>query len=366
MRKGLQLSLRQDGPIPLHADLHCAPGEVLALVGPSGSGKSTLLRSIAGLHRPAAGSIQCDNTAWFDSLSNVCIPTQQRRVGMVFQSFALFPHLSALENVAEAMLELPRAKRLLRAHSWLERMHLHGLAQRLPRHLSGGQQQRVAVARALAREPKILLLDEPFSAVDRATREALYYELAELREELRMPVILVTHDLDEATLLADRMSILDHGRILQTDTPDQLLRAPANAAVARLLGMRNLFTGIVKAQPGPHTVLGWQGQTLLVRRQEHFAVGDSVAWAVPSTGVMLQPANTANPLALDNLVPVRVTRMLSLGEQYRVTLLAEQDQLTMHVPRHVAQRYGVTEGLTLSVRLRGDLVHLMPAGSERP
>ena len=111
-------------------------------------------------------------------------------------------------------------------------MHLQGLEQRLPQQLSGGQQQRVAVARALAREPKILLLDEPFSAVDRATREALYYELAELREELRMPVILVTHDLDEATLLADRMCILNRGTILQTDTPDQLLRAPASADVA--------------------------------------------------------------------------------------------------------------------------------------
>ena len=365
MREGLQLSLRQDGAIPLHADLHCAPGEVLALVGPSGSGKTTLLRSIAGLHQPAQGSIHCDAVTWFDSTSRLSLPTQQRRIGMVFQSFALFPHLSALDNIAAAMLDVPVAERQQRARRWLERMHLHGLEQRLPRQLSGGQQQRVAVARALAREPKILLLDEPFSAVDRATREALYYELAELREELRMPVILVTHDLDEATLLADRMCILNRGTILQTDTPDQLLRAPANAEVARLLGMRNLFTGTVREHGSEHSILEWQGQPLRIQKQERFAVGERVAWAVPSTGVMLVNVNPGMLLPLDNLVSVRVTRMLSLGEQFRVTLQASNDLLTMNVPRHVAQRYAVTEGQTLDVRLRGDLVHLMHVTAEQ-
>ena len=364
MREGLQLSLRQEEPIALQADLHCAPGEVLALVGPSGSGKTTLLRSIAGLHRAASGSILCGQTPWLDSQRGLCLPTRERRVGMVFQNFALFPHRSALENIAEAMLELPRRARESRAQRWLERMHLHGLEQRLPRQLSGGQQQRVAVARALAREPRILLLDEPFSAVDRATREALYYELAELREELRMPVILVTHDLDEATLLADRMCILDRGSILQTATPDLLLRAPASAAVARLLGMRNLFEGTVLEQGSAHCLLEWQGQTLRVQPQERFAPGTRVTWSVPGTGVMLVNVQPGNLLPLDNLVNVRAVRMLSLGEHYRVTLLAGNDQLTMHVPRHVAQRYALQEGQTLAVRLRGDLVHLMPGGGE--
>lgn len=364
MREGLLLSLRQNGPIPLHADLQCAPGEVLALVGPSGSGKTTLLRSIAGLHQSAQGSIHCDATPWFDSNRGICLPTRTRRVGMVFQNFALFPHKSALENIAEAMLEWPRAQRLERAQGWLERMHLHGLEKRLPQQLSGGQQQRVAVARALAREPRILLLDEPFSAVDRATREALYYELAELREELRMPVLLVTHDLDEATLLADRMCILDRGTILQTATPDQLLRAPASAEVARLLGMRNLFCGTVREHGADHSTVEWQGQSLRIQKQPQFAAGTRVTWAVPGTGVLLVNVNPGSLLPLDNLVHVRVTRMLSLGEHYRVTLQAGNDQLTMHVPRHVAQRYAVQEGQTLAVRLRGDLVHLMPGTGE--
>ncbi len=366
MSDGLHLSVRQHAPIPLDATLHCAPGEVLALVGPSGSGKTTLLRSIAGLHQSVQGRIECNGVVWFDSQSRLCMPTRQRRVGMVFQQFALFPHLSALDNVAAAMLELPAGERRLRARRWLARMHLQGLEERLPRELSGGQQQRVAVARALAREPQILLLDEPFSAVDRATRETLYHELAELREELRMPVILVTHDLDEATLLADRMCMLDHGSILQTATPDELLRAPASAAVARMLGMRNLFAGILLRHEQECSVLSWQERELRIARQSHMVPGDAVMWAVPGTGVMLLGSQSTQQQALDNAVPVQVTRILALGEQLRVMLLCGGDTLTMSVPRHVARRHALAEGQTLQVRLRGELIHLMPHTQAQP
>jgi molybdate transport system ATP-binding protein len=361
MPDGLHLTLQQQTPIPLDARLHCAPGEVLALVGPSGSGKTTLLRSIAGLHPHGQGRIECNGVLWYDSASRLCVATRHRRVGMVFQQFALFPHLSALDNVAAAMLDLPAVERQLRARRWLARMHLQGLENRRPRQLSGGQQQRVAVARALAREPQILLLDEPFSAVDRATREALYYELAELREELRMPVILVTHDLDEATLLADRMCMLDHGSILQTATPDELLRAPASAAVARMLGMRNLFAGTLLGHEPVCSVVRWQGQTLRIARQTHMAPGEEVMWAVPGTGVMLLSSHATSLQPLENQVPVQVTRMLALGEQLRVMLQCGSDTLTMSVPRHVAQRHALSEGQTLQVRLRGELIHLMPA-----
>ncbi len=363
MPDGLHLSLHQHAPIPLNASLHCAPGEVLALVGPSGSGKTTLLRSIAGLHPHGQGRIVCNGVVWYDSASRLCVPTQKRRVGMVFQQFALFPHLSALDNVAAAMLELPAGERRLRARRWLARMHLQGLEERLPRELSGGQQQRVAVARALAREPQILLLDEPFSAVDRATREALYDELAELREELRMPVILVTHDLDEATLLADRMCMLDHGSILQTATPDELLRAPASAAVARMLGMRNLFAGTLLGHEQEYSVLRWQGQMLRIARQGHMAPGEEVMWAVPGTGVMLLSSHSTSLQPLENPVSAQVTRILALGEQLRVMLQCGSDTLTMSVPRHVARRHALSEGQSLQVRLRGELIHLMPATS---
>lgn len=355
----LHLWLEQSGPIPLKARISCAAGEILALVGPSGSGKSTLLRCIAGLYQAHSGLIECAGEVWFDSQRALALPTMRRRVGMVFQHFALFPHLTAEQNVAEALLDYPAGERLLRARNWLDRVHLSGLNKRLPHQLSGGQQQRVALARALAREPKALLLDEPFSAVDRATREILHNELAELREELRMPVILVTHDLEEATLLADRMCILDGGTTLQTGTPDTLLQAPDSANVARMLGMRNVFSGRVLAHTQDFSVLGWEGLSLKVRAHPHLPVGMPVKWVIPISGVLLMPLAGRLGTPLDNPLPVKVQRMLSLGEQYRVNLLAGKNQLTMNVARHVAQRYSLTSGDSIEVRLRGETIHLM-------
>jgi molybdate transport system ATP-binding protein len=279
---------------------------------------------------------------------------------MVFQQFALFPHLSAEDNVAEALLDHPAAERSARARDWLERVHLHGLHQRLPHQLSGGQQQRVALARALAREPKVLLLDEPFSAVDRTTREALHTELADLRETFRMPVILVTHDLEEATLLADRMCILNEGSTLQTGSPDQLLQSPESAAVARMLGMRNIFTGTLLAHKDGHSLLGWGDLVLKVRLHQHLPLGTEVKWVIPVSGVLLMPLAGRPGTLLDNPVSVRIQRLLSLGEHYRVNLEAAGQQLTMNVARHVAQRYGLTGGGAIEVRLRGETIHLMP------
>jgi len=361
MSDGLHVELHQDSPIPLRAKLHCAAGEVLALVGPSGSGKSTLLRSIAGLYDAKEGRILCSEKVWFDSATKVNVATANRRIGMVFQQFALFPHLTALENIAEAMLQYPKAQRMSRAQTWLQRVHLEGLAHRLPRQLSGGQQQRVAVARALAREPEVLLLDEPFSAVDRSTREALYQELSELRTELKMPVVLVTHDIDEATLLADRMSILDEGRTLQTDTPDKLLQAPSSHKVARLMGMRNIYTAQVLAQEGSHTVIDWHGTALKVGLQKAFNTGSAVTWAMPTSGVLLMPSRSRSTDTLDNTIDVDVQRMLALGEQYRVSVQHKEQILTMNVARHIAQRYQLEVGQQLQVRLRGETIHLMPS-----
>ncbi|MBF7729730.1 ABC transporter ATP-binding protein [Pseudomonas sp. N040] len=360
MTDGLHLWLKQNSPIALNARISCAPGEILALIGPSGSGKSTLLRSIAGLYQPRTGRIECAGETWFDSRHAVTVPTRQRRVGMVFQQFALFPHLSAEDNVAEALLDYAPAERKACARDWLERVHLGGLHQRLPHQLSGGQQQRVALARALAREPKVLLLDEPFSAVDRSTREALHSELAELRAMLRMPVILVTHDLEEATLLADRMCVLADGTTLQSGTPDELLQAPDSAAVARMLGMRNLFAGRVLGHAEGYSLLGWGALTLKVRAHPHLAIGSAVKWVIPVSGVLLMPLAGRPGTPLDNPLRANIQRMLSLGEHFRVNLLVGDNQLTMNVARHVAQRYALLSGESIEVRLRGETIHLMP------
>jgi molybdate transport system ATP-binding protein len=237
MDKGLTVRLHQDGLIPLDVDFSVAPGEAMALVGPSGSGKTTTLRAIAGLYRPAAGRIACNGTAWFDSAAGIHVPARQRRAGLVFQSYALFPHLTALANVMEALNDTARETRREAAMALLARVHLDGLEDRRPAQLSGGEQQRVAVARALARRPDVLLLDEPFSAVDRVTRRKLRRELAELRRDLPMPVVLVTHDLDDVTRLADRICVMHKGRILQSGSVAEVMTQPASAEIAELLDL---------------------------------------------------------------------------------------------------------------------------------
>lgn len=235
MDRGLSVRVAQAAPFPLEAAFDVAPGEVMALVGPSGSGKTTVLRSIAGFHKPQEGRIVCNGATWFDSAAPVSRAPRERRAGFVFQSYALFPHMTALQNVMEAFGDLPRGEREEAAHALLARVHLDTHGERRPAELSGGEQQRVAVARALARRPDVLLLDEPFSAVDRMTRRKLRQELEELRRELPMPVVLVTHDLDDVRRLADRLCVMHRGRILQSGPTPDVLAHPADATVAELL-----------------------------------------------------------------------------------------------------------------------------------
>lgn len=210
----LNAALRQEAPIPLDLAFDLRAGEVTALFGASGSGKTTVLRCLAGLYRPRRGRISCNGVAWFDSDVGLWVPPHRRRVGLVFQDYALFPHMSAEANVAAALGHLPRARRAERARELLSLVHLEHVAARRPAELSGGQRQRVAIARALARDPAVLLLDEPFSALDRVVRVSLYREIESLRARLACPIVLVTHDFEEVARLADRVLVLDGGRLL--------------------------------------------------------------------------------------------------------------------------------------------------------
>lgn len=229
----LEVMARAALPIPLDVAFRVEPGELLALVGHSGSGKTTLLRIIAGLWRADSARVRVNGTTWINTETRINLPTHRRRVGIVFQNYALFPHMSAVQNVLAAMDTPDRAE----AERILELVNLHGLADRKPAQLSGGQQQRVAVARALARRPQALLLDEPFSAVDRATREKLYGEIIGLRRHLAMPVVLVTHDVNEAQLLADRMMVIEKGHVVRTGNTAEVMADPD---ALRAMGIREV------------------------------------------------------------------------------------------------------------------------------
>jgi molybdate transport system ATP-binding protein len=191
----------------LEVTFSCGAGRLLALVGPSGAGKTTLMRLLAGLEQPEAGRITYDGEVFFDRAGGVCLPPQRRRLGYVFQEYTLFPHLSLYKNVALAAAEKDRVEELLR------RFGLWPLRDRKPQQLSGGERQRGALCQALARRPRVLLLDEPFSALDLVTRRKLQEELRALKTELAIPIIHVTHDLNEALFLADELLPLVRGRI---------------------------------------------------------------------------------------------------------------------------------------------------------
>ena len=364
---GAALSIRvaQDAPIPLDARIECAAGELLALVGPSGSGKTTILRCIAGLVHPSDGRIVCGGETWLDTSRNLYLPPQRRTVGIVFQDYALFPHMTAIENVMAAMSHVPAAMRVKRAQELLALVHLSGLEDRRPAQLSGGQQQRVALARALARDPNVLLLDEPFSAVDQVTRRRLQCELAQLRRAIRVPIILVTHDLEEAALLADRMCILHHGRTLQTAPPAELLARPASPLVARLLDLRNVFDGRIErhAPETGTTWITWQGHMLETPYRPELGEGRSVSWMIPAASVVLHRRDRPSRGERENPVAGTVVEMFALGETATVLIRVDGTDdavLSLSVPTHVARRNGLDIGIPVRVSLLKDAIHLMP------
>ena len=215
--------------------------ETVALVGPSGAGKTSVLRVVAGLLRPDRGVVSFGPDTWLDREQGIDLPPERRRVGLVFQEYALFPHLDVRANVAFGARDRGIVAELL------ERLRIGDLARALPGSLSGGERQRVALARALARSPDVLLLDEPLSALDAHTRRAVRAELRELLAGLRMPTLLVTHDFEDAATLADRVGVLVGGRILQLDSAQELVAAPGDPFVASFTGA-NLLSGV--ARPG--------------------------------------------------------------------------------------------------------------------
>ncbi len=372
---GLSVRLQQTAPIPLSAAFDCARGELLALVGPSGSGKTTILRAIAGLVRPTGGRIVCDQDHWFDAETAAFVAPQARRVGFVFQDYALFPHLDALDNVAIAAPDVTREARRDVARATLARVNLSGLENRKPDALSGGQQQRVALARALARQPRVLLLDEPFAAVDQMTRERLKRELAQLRRTLDIPIILVTHDLDEALALGDRIAVLYRGDILQVGSVDDVRLRPVSATAARLMGQTNVFSGIV-VRP---SAAGQAGQiaggadaarvTLDVAETGAWREGDRVTWLVASEHIVLHRRGRPSHGDRENPVAGSVTDVTRLGEQTTVTVRLPSlgrgadgsGVLNFRLPTHSARRNEMVTGADVVVSLLAEGIHLMPA-----
>jgi len=351
--KSLWVSLRNQSAPILNVEMQCRPGEMLALVGPSGSGKSTVLRTIAGLQKVDFGHIRCNGETWLHTEHRNDVKVQQRHVGMVFQHYALFPHKSVEENVCLAIRGSTRAEKKQIAASWLERTNMTGLEKRKPGQLSGGQKQRVALARALASNPSVLLLDEPFSAVDQQTRRKLYRELAKLRRGLDIPMVLVTHDVGEVQQLADSMCLIHKGQTLQQGSVHEVISAPESKAIAKLLGHQNLFAARVSNQDSTHTCYELGDTETLHGEPSDLAPGTSVTLLIAPSAISLAD-NSSHDNAEHNVLHGVVRDAVSMGDEWSITvhLHTVTKSLRFRVPQHLLSSSLVAAGSPISVNIR--------------
>jgi molybdate transport system ATP-binding protein len=298
----LSVTLRQPGPIPLDVEFTCGAGDVLAIFGPSGSGKTTILRAIAGLYQPAQATVQSATDTWTDTATRTFQPPHRRAVGFVFQEYALFPHLTAAGNVTTALGHVPRGERRARAEHFLQLVHLSGQMSRRPHELSGGERQRVALARALAREPAVLLLDEPFAAVDRSVRRRLQDEIDGLRQQLDMPLILVTHDFDDVVRLSTHVLLLERGRTIAWGPVSTLMSRPDLTWLRDAVGLGSVFDATVAHTDAARGLLdlAFDGGTLLAPIRD-LPTGTKVRIRIPAREVILA-SSPPQGLSLHNML----------------------------------------------------------------
>lgn len=325
---------------------------VTAILGSSGGGKTTILRCLAGLERPDCGSIAWDGDPWFDAGRGIAMPPERRDVGLLFQDYALFPHLTVEQNIGFA---LPRRSAAARVAELLERFQLTGLERRRPRQLSGGQQQRVALARAIARRPRLLLLDEPLAALDAPTRDEIRQPLRQLLAELGIPVILVTHDRLDALALARRVVIVEQGAVVQAGSITDVFAAPASARVARLVGVETVAQGIAADTTGDICTV--RVGTALVRARGGVAAGTAVELCIRAEDVTLFGLEPGAASA-QNRWQGRVVAVVDGGGVWRVTLDCGF-MLTALVTRAAAQALGIGEGVTLWASVKATAILLL-------
>ena len=324
-------ALRLDIGLPLRSfrlELALSIGaETVALVGPSGAGKSTVLRAIAGLVRPERGRITLGDEVLFDAETETFLAPELRRVGLLFQDYALFPHMTVEANVAYGGKE--------RVGELLERFRIAGLAKAKPGQLSGGERQRVALARAIARNPAVLLLDEPLSALDAHTRAGVRAELQELLRELALPTLLVTHDFEDAAALATRVGVIVAGKILQLGSSRELVEAPADPFVASFTG-GNLVPGMAKEGPDGLTRVELdEGMAIFSTDEARGRVGVVVyPWEISLTRSAATDESTLNHIEAE------ISSIVPLGNRIRVRVGPFVSEITAASAERLELRVG--------------------------
>jgi molybdate transport system ATP-binding protein len=341
--------------------------EILVLFGPSGAGKTSTLNAVAGLLAPDSGEILMGSEVLFRKGlpgDPVHVPARRRGIGYVFQHYALFPHLTALQNVGFGLRrgERGRAAELLRG------LGLAHLADRYPHELSGGQQQRIALARALAPGPRLLLLDEPFSALDIAVRESLQRELRRLQAERRLPVLYVTHRLEDAFAVGHRLAVIREGSVEQVGSIEEVARLPSNPHVARIVGLRNLFQARVSASSAEALLLDWDGLLLEAPPVKLPPGAVLTAYVRPEEVKVLYPGRPVSEAVRRNRVRGRVLERRPQAHQHLLLVgLPNGGQVEVSFSPRLYSALPLEPGseVELSIRPEGVVV-LNPATVEEP
>jgi iron(III) transport system ATP-binding protein len=325
-----------------HVTLDIGAGELFFLLGPSGCGKTTLLRMLAGFVVPDSGEL------FFGSERITAVPPRSRDAGLVFQTYALWPHMTVTENVAYGLRVrgLPRPEIARRVEQALKMVRLEGLGERRPTQLSGGQQQRVALARALVIEPRVLLLDEPLSNLDARLRDEMREEIRRLHQETGLTMVYVTHDQKEALALANRLAVMEHGRLIQVGTPRDVYDRPASRFVANFLGDSNFVPGTVRSLEGDTCVV----DTALGALHGVLAQRQPVPGAVVTCSIRPHALALSAPAESPNHFEAKVRRVSFLGEVLHVDVVAGGDtELDVVSLPHLGGRLQPGESVSITV-----------------
>lgn len=341
-----------------------AGDELVSLFGPSGSGKSLTLQSIAGLIKPDAGQILIGDQVVFDSARGINLSPQKRRVGYVFQDYALLPHLTVSQNIGYGLHKLSNGERERKVAEMVSLMRLNGRESYRPGELSGGQRQRIALARALIIEPSILLLDEPFSALDSAIRSKLRAELLQILRGLNITTILVTHNLEEAYTLSEKMVVYDAGQVLQVGDRDEVLHRPASRPVARFTGAKNIFEGVIVEANDDYLEIesdGFRVHAPPYRRSK----GEKVEYCIrPEHIMLLRPDRISGERVKENQLAGSIVQEINHGGSvtllFKIAAFTNDDDydLQIEVPVHVHQQLRLANRKEWMVSLKKSCIHV--------
>jgi molybdate transport system ATP-binding protein len=332
-------------------------GGITVLFGSSGAGKTSILRAIAGIITPDEGRISFGENVFFDSGAGINLPMRQRKLGYVFQNHALFPHMTAEQNVLYGIKSNSPGARG-RVRELFEMLGIPYAAPRFPRELSGGEQQRVSLARALATDPLLMLLDEPLTAVDVATRSRLLEEIAAIQQQSGIPFLYVTHNHSEAVRLGDTMLVIDEGRIIQEGTPLEILNAPRTAPVARIVGTENVFTGkILHHHPEDGTTVVDANSCLIELPYNGLAIGSRVTVGLRSEDIIVSREHLTQTSAR-NVLPGKIRDILMDVDKTELVVACGID-FKVSVTRAAVRKLGLEIGDDVYLLIKARAVHLL-------